>query len=581
VKLSDLSAEEVRLIYREFNDQASFCRSSLMVETEGKEITPMISSPGQIRLQAAIKKQRAKGVPVRLIFLKSRRIQATTGTAAQFFRETAFSPGVHTAVLAHDATSTANIFRIYERFHALYKPFAGVIALPPSRPLAERIDYEYGGDPESSFILVKTAGSTNFGRGFRLTNVHFSEFPYYERPLDTLSAIMSAVPKLPDTCAVIEGTAKTIGDTFHRMWQTAMDPAADAEWVGLFMGWWEHPTNRMPVHDVERFANGVTREERELMGHYNLDYPQLAWRRFTIANDFVGDETRFKREHPASPEEAFTASSRNRFSVPNIQRMPIQREPMVGELVEEMVAGERRLVFLPGERGALRVWKRPEKGRLYACGADCAQGIDVTEGDGQSDPDYSVGQFLDRDTGEQVAVFRARVMPGETGRYLAKIAQWYNMAQLCGEINPGGGGVSMLEAIMNADYPKALLYHRPVAADQDPQVRSDKLGWETGGVSRPLLISKLDELIRQDALAIHDAVTQQELLTFVIKKTGKAEHQSGCHDDTVIALALACVVILHMPRPVPVRPIAPPQIGRYGGGMRDPDDRRGGNVRVR
>jgi len=141
----------------------------------------------------------------------------------------------------------------------------------------------------------------------------------------------------------------------------------------------------------------------------------------------------------------------------------------------------------------------------------------------------------------------------------------------------------MLEAVMNADYPKSLLYHRPVAADQDPQTRSDKLGWETGGVSRPLLISMLDELIRQDALAIHDPITQQELLTFVIKKTGKAEHQSGCHDDTVIALALACVVILKMPRPVPVLPSGQkaPEMRRYGQPQRPNDDRRGTNVRVR
>ena len=157
------------------------------------------------------------------------------------------------------------------------------------------------------------------------------------------------------------------------------------------------------------------------------------------------------------------------------------------------------------------------------------------------------------------------------------------MAQLAGEINPGGGGVSMLEAVLNADYPRSLLYHRSVAPDQDPQTRSDKLGWETGGVSRPLLISMLDELIRQDSLAIHDAITQQELLTFVIKKTGKAEHQSGCHDDTVIALALACVVILRMSRPIPVLPSGQkaPVIGRYNQPQRPADDRRGTNVRLR
>ena len=577
-----MTAEESDLVYRGFRDHAEFCRSSLIVETEAKTLIPMELGPGQLRLRDAIKKQRAKGVPVRLIYLKSRRIQATTGTAAHFFRDTAFQAGVHTAVFAHDDVSTQNIFRIYKRFLERYKPFAGVIKLPPNDVTAEKIMFEHAGDPESSFIQVRTAGSTNFGRSFRLTNVHFSEFPYYQKPADLLSAAMSAMPKTPDTCAVIEGTAKTIGDLFHKMWQAAMDPSIASDWIGLFMGWWEHPSNRMrSAVAPERFMNDLTKDERELMGKYNLDLDQLAWRRWTIVNDFAGDTVRFRREHPATPEDAFTASARNRFSVPHIQAVPIQRDPMVGELHSDAVGVETRIVFQAGEFGALRVWKRPEKGRLYAIGLDCAQGLEAG-GDGQSDPDYSAGQVLDRDTGEQCAVLHARMMPGETGRYAAALGRWYNMAQVCGERNPGGGGVSMLEAMLHADYPSGLIYHRPVTIDQDPQVRGDRIGWDTSGVSRPLLIGYLDEAIRQNSLTIHDQMTQMELLTFVINARGKAEAQGGCHDDLVIALALAVIVILRMPRPVMAAPLTRPEARPYGQPARNDDDRRrGGNVRLR
>jgi hypothetical protein len=578
--LETLSRAELDLVYREFRDHASFCRSSLTVETEDKRLVPMELGPGQIRLADAIKRQRAKGVPVRLIYLKSRRIQATTGTAAHFFRGTAFTAGVHTAVIAHDDVSTQNIFTIYKRFYNLYKPFAGVIRMGPSKgPKGDKIAFEYGGEPESSYIQVRTAGAMNFGRSFRLTNVHLSEFPYYERPAELLASVMSGVPKTPDTTAIIEGTARTIGDTFHRMWQAAMDPATESEWVGLFMGWWEHPLNRMPVHDPEKLGNSLTQEERQLQGLYNLTFEQLAWRRWTLVNDFSGDVVRFRREHPATPEDAFTASSRNRFSVPHIQRQPVQRDPLVGELVLDPIGIEQRLVFLPSEFGALRVWKKPERGRLYAAGADCAQGLDVGPGDGQSDPDYSATQILDRDTGEQVAVLHARLMPGETGRYNARLCQWYNMAQLCGERNPGGGGVSMLEAMMNAEYPSTLLYHRSVTPDQDPQVRGDRIGWDTSGVSRPLLLGYLDEAIRQGALTLRDPMTVMELLTFVIWPDGKAKAQKGCHDDLVIALALALIVVQRMPRPVARETLRAPAVQKYGVA---PDvERRGVNTRIR
>jgi hypothetical protein len=579
-------------LQRAFADHARFCRESLVVENERRQVVKMVLQPGQVRLREAIDKERKAGRPVRIVYLKSRRIMATTATAAEFFHATAFDPGVHTIVMAHSDDSVKEIFPIYKRFHDHYLPFGlspdppppdeedYAIMMPPSQVFTDRILWEHAGDPKSSYLQIHTAGSENFGRGTRFTNVHFSEFPYYPSPAGTMAAVMSAVPALPETSVVIEGTAKTIGDLFQKMCTEAME--GRGEWQFIFMGWWEHPGNRMPLAvSPDRFQESLTADERELMQRYNLKLEQLGWRRWKISSEFSGDMQRFRREHPATPEEAFSASSRNRFSIPHIQRMPIQRDPAAGELQSNDIgAGEQRTIFLPTENGALRIWRRPEKGRVYALGADCAQGLDLNEGGaGDSDPDWTVAQILDRDTGEQCAVLRARMMPGESGRYVAKLGRYYNLAQICGERNPGGGGVSMLEAILNADYPSSMLYHRPVTPDRDPQVRGERLGWDTSGVSRPILISALDEALRQMAILIHDPVTQRELLTFVIKASGKAEHETGCHDDCVIALALALVVIEKMPRPrLPDAPVFP-KLTKYGRKV-DPDD-RGRVVRVR
>src|SRR5215472_9130409 len=158
-RVNAMTPEELALVYSKFRDHAAFCRSSLVVETEQKTLVPLELSPGQIRLEEAIQKQRKRGLPVRIIFLKSRRIHATTGAAARFFHDTPFIAGVHTAVIAHDDRSTQNIFSIYKRFHDRYRPFAGLMDLPPSRHKAERLEYEHGGDPVSSFLQVATAGS--------------------------------------------------------------------------------------------------------------------------------------------------------------------------------------------------------------------------------------------------------------------------------------------------------------------------------------------------------------------------------------------------------------------------------------
>lgn len=390
---------------------------------------------------------------MRIIYLKSRRIQATTGAAAEFFHATAFTPGVHTVVLAHDAVSTEKIFKIYDRLYRQHKNF-GPLALPRSRAPSDRIYFEYGGDPESSFIQVHTAGNTNFGRSFRITNLHFSEYPYYANPAASRASAMAAVTRTADTTVVIEGTSKTIGDDFHHLWQEVIDPSIACEWIGIFMAWWEHPDNRMQLAvPQEQFANSLSREERELMGRFNLSYEQLQWRRYVILNEFRGDIQTFQREHPATPEEAFTAASRNRFSVPHIQRMPVMRTAMVGELGIEQVGVDKRIYFQPNSvsTGALRVYKMPEKGHSYAYRADPSGGADINLGKGQADPDWAVTQVSDRDTGEQVATLRLRCMPGQFGKEVARLCRFYNMAQVA--VERTGAGVGSLEELLDGQGP--------------------------------------------------------------------------------------------------------------------------------
>jgi hypothetical protein len=259
-------------------------------------------------------------------------------------------------------------------------------------------------------------------------------------------------------------------------------------------------------------------------------------------------------------------------------RMPVQREAMTGEIEARAVGDEERMVWMPNEAGCVKMYRRPERGKVYACGSDCSQGLDANEG-GLPDSDYWTAQMLDRDTGEQVAVARARKMPGESGRYLARFLRLYNNAQCAGERNPGGGGIAMLEAVMDAGYPKDLLYHDVINIEEDPRIRGTRLGWSTTGASRPLLISLLDDAIREESIFVRDPETQAELLTFVYWPDGKARAQKRCHDDLVIGLALAWIAVLRMPRPRPKSEIMRPEVRKYG--QRGETPGRGAHVRLR
>jgi hypothetical protein len=79
---------------------------------------------------------------------------------------------------------------------------------------------------------------------------------------------------------------------------------------------------------------------------------------------------------------------------------------------------------------------------------------------------------------------------------------------------------------------------------------------------------------------VHDPITIQELLWFIINPRGRAEAQAGCHDDTTIALALMVVVMARMPRPIVPSAIAAPKVALYGKPARGAD-RRGTLVKRR
>lgn len=69
----------------------------------------------------------------------------------------------------------------------------------------------------------------------------------------------------------------------------------------------------------------------------------------------------------------------------------------------------------------------------------------------------------------------------------------------------------------------------------------------TTATSKTQLVSALDRALREMSVIVRDAVTLQELRTFVYHSDGKVGGQQGCHDDCVIALALAAVGMAQYP----------------------------------
>ena len=74
------------------------------------------------------------------------------------------------------------------------------------------------------------------------------------------------------------------------------------------------------------------------------------------------------------------------------------------------------------------------------------------------------------------------------------------------------------------------------------EVRSSAIaGFTTSMKTRPLIVAKLEEFIRNKLIKIYSSRTTNEMKTF-IWKNGKPQAMKGYNDDLIMALAIGCWV---------------------------------------
>jgi len=165
---------------------------------------------------------------------------------------------------------------------------------------------------------------------------------------------------------------------------------------------------------------------------------------------------------------------------------------------------------------------------------------DVARGDGN---DYSVFHIFKTDTMEQVAEYRGKPTTDLFSRILFDAGKEYGEAMLIVENN--NIGFSVLEKLIDADYPN-LYYSTKGTHEYIEQYRAESVsnsiaGFTTSQKTRPLIIAKLEEFIRNKLITLNSIRAYQELKTFVWKN-GRPEAQRSYNDDLVMSLAIACWV---------------------------------------
>ena len=178
------------------------------------------------------------------------------------------------------------------------------------------------------------------------------------------------------------------------------------------------------------------------------------------------------------------------------------------------------------------IWKEFNSDHTYVLVAD------VARGDGK---DNSVFHMLNLDTNEVVAEYQGKITTEDFSNLIMSAGKEYGNCMVVIENNNLGFSVS--EKIIAAGYPN-IYFSTKGSAEYVDQVSAEGTtntvpGFTTSHKTRPLIIAKLEEFIRNKSIKINSLRTVNELDTF-IWSYGRGQAMQGYNDDLVMSLAIAC-----------------------------------------
>tara|TARA_R110000824_G_scaffold190926_2_gene372486 strand:+ start:3569 stop:5152 length:1584 start_codon:yes stop_codon:yes gene_type:complete len=166
--------------------------------------------------------------------------------------------------------------------------------------------------------------------------------------------------------------------------------------------------------------------------------------------------------------------------------------------------------------------------------------VDVARGDGA---DYSTFHLIKLETLEVVGEYQGRPAPDLYATMVNQIGREFGNAMVVVENN--SIGYTVLDKLVDYGYPN-LYYsikstHEYIDQHQAEYQSSAIAGFSTTMKTRPLIIAKLEEFIRNKLIKIYSSRTVNEFKTFVWRN-GKPQAMKSYHDDLIMALAIGCWV---------------------------------------
>lgn len=382
------------------------------------------------------------------------------------------------------------------------------------------------------------SATSNVGRSRTLSFIHYSEVAFFHCPLaDLQKSIQEAAIK--DALCIYETTANGFNEA-KALWDSK-------SCHNLFYEWWK--TTEYVSNEYEYLENTDTWLTKRLksLEKIGLSREQRTW--YAKKYSSYIDKSSIKQEYPCSPEEAFVSSGSCIFNKEEISEylstFDIKSTLGVFEydkIAHPLYSPEGALIgctytienirFKDTPSGFISIVEQPyiEKTdcsilkKPYVIGADTAgTGID-----------YFTAKVIDNVTGKCVATLRKQHIDEDLfAEQLYCLGKWYNDALIGVETNYSRHPIRHLRS----------LGYENLYRSQSMSTYSDETekhyGFITTSVSRPIIISNLVSIMRENLRLETDRETLIEMTTFIKRNDGRSAACDGAHDDLVMSSAIA------------------------------------------
>lgn len=457
---------------------------------------------------------------ISLIILKGRQQGFTTVVTAYQLSSSILNRNFQGFTLADKSDNSEAIFQNKAKYPYSQLPDA----LKPTEKFNNRKQLLF--EKINSSWAVDTA-TKDVGRSRTVNFFHGSECAFWK---DGIASIQAALGEAftKNCIKIYESTANGYND-YQTMWDSGVH-------INCFYAWWEtkeyrinfpsEETKRSFLAEIDSKKDWINERLKWLRDDKGLDAEQLYW--YYKKYEGYIDKRLIKQEYPCSPKEAFLLSGDNVFDTEKLlARIETAPKPIKTGYFEYDYDGLRlsNIRWINDREGYINIYQLPNTPAVskYCIGGD-------TAGDGS---DYFTAHVLDARTGVQVATLKHQFDADQYTKQMYCLGMYYKQALIGIEANFDSFPIMELQRL------GYIWQYTRESQDTYTGKKEKRFGFKTTSLTRPTIISRLIEVVREHCEVINDKDTLEELLTIVRNEKGRIEAPDGGHDDQMMGLAIA------------------------------------------